>query len=167
MDAEQAIVDRSMEIFRKMRQKNDDAVNAALARYLTIIPDQILQGMAQDKIRKFLRMRTDKTLSETELNVLTAQISMQILDELINKVRRRAEINEQRDGSFARVYLDAARLDLDSFHLAGIGRGFLAGSCFCRTEGRLSAITLSSRVSGHASHGIGSCHHSSLQDSAG
>lgn len=101
MDDEQALVDISMELFRKIRSGSVNGINVALQNYLGIIPDPLLKGMAQHKARQYFKQRADKEpLSDQERMVLSAQIGQQILDELILKVRKKAKQgDEDLDGA--------------------------------------------------------------------
>lgn len=102
MDDEKALVDKSMEIFRRIRGTKDGAVNAALAGYVEIMPDPLLKGMAQHKARQYLRQRAERApLTNQEMLVLSAQISQQILNELIQKTMRKPGTvnNDDLDGA--------------------------------------------------------------------
>jgi hypothetical protein len=102
MDDERAIVETSMKMLRQMRVGKDDAAALALARYLEIIPESLLQGMAHHKARLYLKERPQgPPLSNFEIVVLSAQLCQQILNELIQKARRRqgTVINGDLDGA--------------------------------------------------------------------
>ena len=102
MDNEKALVDTSMNIFRRMRTLKDGAVNAALSRYLEILPEPMLAGMAHHKARQYLKHRpSEMPLDSKEVPVLSRQICQQILNELILKIRNRAAagVNADLDGA--------------------------------------------------------------------
>lgn len=97
MDDEKSLVSLSMDMFSKMRLQTD---NLAVANYLRIIPDQLLQGSAQHLARQFMNQRRgEASLTEQQKTILSIQICQQIFDEIIRKARQTTASNENLDGA--------------------------------------------------------------------
>ncbi|MBX9689527.1 MAG: tetratricopeptide repeat protein [Candidatus Obscuribacterales bacterium] len=98
MDDETALLNLTMDTFQRMRNYTSGALN----RYLQILPDSTLRGMAQHMIRQYMKGRKGKqALSDDEKRVLVAKICEQILNESIQKARKKTASadDEARDGA--------------------------------------------------------------------
>ncbi len=97
MNEEQEILSLSMDCFRKVRDSN----NAALSKYLKILPEEFVQGVAMQLLRQHFKQRQEKRpLSDEEKTSLSVMICQQVINESILKLRKaKTAANSDLDGA--------------------------------------------------------------------
>lgn len=101
MDEEKALVDASMDIFQKMQAQQ----HPALVSYMKILPEPMIKGMAQHLARQYLKRQTEPVpLEDGERAILAVHICKQILNDVIQKARRRDSSTADTDKDGAELF---------------------------------------------------------------